>query len=346
MASRKKKEIEPTVQYCDEDLIPSFMNRERTRVLTPEICRPKDEGDCIYYWMQRDMRTEDNYALLFANHLAKEKNVALKVMYVLPPPMKSSATDEDDLPPKVCEMKMTERYGSFLLGGLKIVEQNLHEKNVNFEVLMPDDDGSVGETVSKHLIDNNAAATIVDMSPLRQFRQWMEVQTAPRLSSVNIPLFQCDAHNVVPVWYASPKREVGARTLRPKINKVLQDFMRHFPTFEGNGEMQVLTDIDWSKCEQHLDMDQDVKSVAHFQPGKEHAMNRFQDFISSQTEGLKNFDTLRNDPNFKNVCSNLRYVLSPGLLQFCFQPLCIDKCSFLSKPLGELWTCFLSTTCT
>lgn len=324
MASRKQKEVEPTVQYCDEDLIPSFMNRERTRVLTPEICRPKDDGDCIYYWMQRDMRTEDNYALLFANHLAKEKNVALKVMYVLPPPMKTSATDEDDLPPKVCEMKMTERYGSFLLGGLKIVEQNLHEKNVNFEVLMPDDDGKVGETVFKHLVDNNAAAAIVDMSPLRQFRQWMEVQTAPRLSNVNIPLFQCDAHNVVPVWYASPKREVGARTLRPKINKVLQDFMRHFPTFEGNGEMQVLTDIDWSKCEQHLDMDQDVKSVAHFQPGKEHAMNRFQDFISSQTEGLKNFDTLRNDPNFKNVCSNLRYVLSPGLPQKFLSSFSID----------------------
>ena len=32
------------------------------------------------------------------------------------------------------------------------------------------------------------------------------------------PVYEVDAHNIVPVWVASEKQEVGARTIRKKIN--------------------------------------------------------------------------------------------------------------------------------
>jgi deoxyribodipyrimidine photo-lyase len=32
-----------------------------------------------------------------------------------------------------------------------------------------------------------------------------------------VPFHEVDAHNVVPVWVASDKREYGARTIRPKV---------------------------------------------------------------------------------------------------------------------------------
>ena len=38
-----------------------------------------------------------------------------------------------------------------------------------------------------------------------------------------------DAHNVVPVWHASPKKEHAARTIRPKITKLLDEFLTDFP---------------------------------------------------------------------------------------------------------------------
>lgn len=46
---------------------------------------------------------------------------------------------------------------------------------------------------------------------------------------VSIILLQVDAHNIVPCWEASPKLEYGARTIRPKIHKVLQSFLTEFP---------------------------------------------------------------------------------------------------------------------
>jgi deoxyribodipyrimidine photo-lyase len=47
--------------------------------------------------------------------------------------------------------------------------------------------------------------------------------------AISVPFHEVDAHNVVPVWVASDKKEVGARTLRPKIHKHLPEFLREFP---------------------------------------------------------------------------------------------------------------------
>ena len=168
------------------------------------------------------MRTQDNWALLYAEYLAKERNVPLKVLYVLPPPVPSSdegsnsdsdsdGTDSDSnvqvhLPPKVCEMKMTERHGSFLLGGLKIVEEELHAKKVPFQILTPHEHSQVGQSVHDCVTSQDASVVICDMSPLRQYREWMETQASPLMIQSNLPLYQVDAHNVVPVWFASPKR--------------------------------------------------------------------------------------------------------------------------------------------
>ena len=49
-------------------------------------------------------------------------------------------------------------------------------------------------------------------------------QVAENIGSV--PFHEVDAHNVVPVWEASNKREYGARTIRTKIHKNLQEFFK------------------------------------------------------------------------------------------------------------------------
>ena len=42
---------------------------------------------------------------------------------------------------------------------------------------------------------------------------------------INIPFDEVDAHNVIPCWVASDKREYGARTIRSKIHKKLPEFL-------------------------------------------------------------------------------------------------------------------------
>lgn len=43
--------------------------------------------------------------------------------------------------------------------------------------------------------------------------------------ALTVPFHEVDAHNVVPCWVASDKRETGARTIRRKINDKLPVFL-------------------------------------------------------------------------------------------------------------------------
>ena len=112
---------------------------ERTRILTsidhpvvlPTIARAEEEQQkqdrCVVYWMQRDVRTIDNWALLFAAHLAQHLQIPLRVLYVLKPTPVASPDDNtsDTVPPDLLHLPITERYGTFLLGGLEQVYEQL-----------------------------------------------------------------------------------------------------------------------------------------------------------------------------------------------------------------------------
>jgi deoxyribodipyrimidine photo-lyase len=343
-AKRKTQDEYPPIPHCAEDLIPTWMGRERTKVITssdvvsPKVidgdCDGNQKNQCVYYWMQRDMRTADNWALLYAQWLAEEQGIPLRVLYVVPPPMPSI---DQIVPPKVCEMRMTERAGMFLLGGLKQVESELTKKNVPFDILTPASHEEVGQCVFDFTACSEVTASVVvcDMSPLRQYRQWIEHQASPLYTEAEIPLFQVDAHNVVPVWLASPKREVGARTLRPKINKLLPKFLTIFPDFFGNSYITkslCKKRNDWDEIEAHLCLDKNVSSVAWAKPGSSAAMDRFEEFTTSRSEGLKQFDTQRNDPNYSKVCSNLSPWVNYGHVSF--QRLALDIRALRKFPNG------------
>lgn len=111
--------------------------------------------------------------------------------------------------------------------------------------------------------------------------------------------------------------------------------MTHFPAFKGNGhitEKLAVQIVDWDDCEEYLDLDSTVKTVSWAQAGAENAMKRFQEFITSPIEGLKNFDTQRNDPNCRNVCSNLSPWVNYG--QVSFQRLALEVRALKKHPNG------------
>ncbi|EED91138.1 predicted protein [Thalassiosira pseudonana CCMP1335] len=264
--------------------------------------------------MLRDVRTVDNWALLFAQSLAVQQKVPLRVVYALPPPP---------------SMALTVRHGTFLLDGLKVVANELQEASVPFDILCPSSRSEVGKTIHTHCTDasHDALAVVCDMCPLRYPRQWTEEQAVPLLEGDDIPLYQVDTHNIVPVWIASPKREVGARTLRPKIHNVFGDYCCQFPKFQGNAHVKESGaegkgGLDWDDYESFLNMDHSVPHVGGMNAGHQVAMERFNNFCSSTQYGLKNFDSLRNDPNHQSVCSNLSPWINHGHVSF--QRLALD----------------------
>jgi deoxyribodipyrimidine photo-lyase len=289
--------------------------------------------------MNRDVRTVDNWALLFAQNLAVKYSVPLRVVYTLPPPPpekdeeENGGDDESAPPPDPTELPMTERHATFLLDGLQIVAKELSSCNVPFDILCPTSRDTVGSaihsycttTASSH--NNDALAVVTDFSPLRLPRTYTEDQAAPLLDASQIPLYQVDAHNIVPVWMASPKREVGARTLRPKINKVFGEYCTQFPEFTGNDNEgsdvgEVKNEIDWDVMRSYLRIDPSITHISSMTAGHTAAMERFHTFCTSKQHGLRNFDTLRNDPNFPEVCSNLSPWINYG--QVSFQRLALD----------------------
>jgi deoxyribodipyrimidine photo-lyase len=301
-----------SITHVPDDYLPPLFLKERTRVLTQDASL--EEGDCVWYWMQRDVRVADNSALLLAAHVASLKRVPLKVVYALvPPPVESSSsgTEHDDEIPPLVNLKSTMRYADFLLGGLECVHQELKAMNVPLHIVQSPSHETVGMTVAQHFGD--ASLVVADFGPLRHFREWMEVQTPRHYKGA---LWQVDAHNVVPVWQAAESRQVGARTLRPKLHKVLDKYLQEFPAVHVDPTIQAAIRVppfDRTQYLSYLQPDESVQPVAWAKPGTRAALNQFDAFVS---KGLKLYDTLRNDPTHPDVCSNLSPWINHGHVSF------------------------------
>lgn len=184
------------------------MNPERIRTLKPG----KAKKGPVAYWMSRDQRTRDNWALLFSQALAREGDVPLIVLFCL--------TDSF--------LGAGRRQYEFMLKGLQEVEEALTSKGIPFFFLRGAPEKVIPTFVKKY----GVSTLLTDFSPLRIKKEWVE-KTA---SKIDVPFYEVDAHNIVPCWLASPKQEYAARTFRPKIHALLPFFLEEFPKLEKQSE--------------------------------------------------------------------------------------------------------------
>jgi deoxyribodipyrimidine photo-lyase len=153
--------------------------------------------------MNRDQRADDNWALLYAQHLALERRQPLAVVFCLVPGFLGAQA----------------RHYAFMAEGLQETAGRLNKFGIPFLLL----EGDPPEEVPRLAGELGAGCIVTDFSPLRLMRQWREA-VANRA-----PLVEVDAHNVVPCWLASPKQEFGAYTLRPKLKRLLPSFLTPMP---------------------------------------------------------------------------------------------------------------------
>lgn len=194
----------------------------------------------------------------------------------------------------------TERHYSFMLSGLREVETRLRELHIPFEVVAGP---APWESVAHYAALHRAGAVVTCFGPLRVGRQWA-TKAAAALGPT--PLLQVDGHNIVPVWTASPKLEYAARTIRPKIERLLPQFLTEFPKVAAQDvdahTPQLPPPVDWAALDASLDIDRRVKAVAvdavYLGPGPAAALATLHGFIRTR---LALFASKRNDPVAKQI---------------------------------------------
>jgi deoxyribodipyrimidine photo-lyase len=260
------------------------MTERRARLLK-DGKRPRGP---VLYWMSREQRSEDNWALLHAQGLARESKAPLAVVFCLVPEF----------------LGATARHYGFMLRGLQEVEEALGRKDIPF-LLLP---GEPGEVLPPFIRKTRICALVTDFDPLRVKRRWKR-EVAEKIS---IPFHEVDAHNIVPCWNASPKQEYGARTIRPKIRRMLADYLHDFPRLKKHphpwsGRRRP---VDWERAVRTLTVDGSVPEVDWLRPGMRAGQRALRRFIEKK---LCSYDALRNDPTEEGQ-SNLSPYLHFGQL--------------------------------
>ena len=240
----------------------------------------------VIYWMSRDQRINDNWALLFAQQLALEKNRSLAVVF--------------NLLPKFLDATM--RQYDFMLNGLIEIQRVLKKFNIPFFLLT----GKPADEISKFVKEVKGSILVSDFDPLKIKRKWKNEVS----KKIDIPFYEVDAHNIVPCFYVSQKQEFGAYTIRPKIHKNLPGFLDDYPKLKKMKRSDNLSSdsIDWESVYNSLKVDEKVKPVNWLKPGEAAAHKTLKKFIE---KNLDNYDNLRNDPN-ANALSNLSPYLHFG----------------------------------
>jgi hypothetical protein len=71
----------------------------------------------------------------------------------------------------------------------------------------------------------DAGLLVTDFDPLRIKKRWKNEVGR----KIGIPIYEVDAHNIVPCRMVSHKPEYAARTFRPKLHKLLPGYLTEFP---------------------------------------------------------------------------------------------------------------------
>jgi deoxyribodipyrimidine photo-lyase len=242
------------------------VNPRRVRTLH----QAEEEKGPVVYWMSRDQRVSDNWALTYAQELADEHESALAVAFYLTPKF----------------LGATSRHYHFMLQGLKEVEKRLHDLNIPF-FLVP---GDPGHEIPDLLSEIEAGALVSDFSPLRQSREWKSAVA----NEISLPFYEVDAHNIIPCWLASPKQEWAAYSFRPKVHRLLFEFLEEFPAVHQNPfPPSGVVGNDWDALTRSIKADS-FPDLSWIKPGEGSASKHLQNFLEMK---LSRYDADRNDSN-------------------------------------------------
>ncbi|KAM0873511.1 hypothetical protein ACQ4PT_038020 [Festuca glaucescens] len=283
-------------------VVPAPVHPNRVRVLLQGQGPPAAGArpGLVVYWMLRDQRLADNWALLHAASLAAASVAPLAVAF--------------PLFPKPFLLSARRRQLGFLLRGLRRLAADATARRLPFFFL------TGGPTEIPALVRRlGASALVADFSPLRPVREALDAVVSELrhdAAAAGLTVYQVDAHNVVPVWAASGKLEYSARTFRGKMNKVLDEYLVEFPELPEvvPWDREQPEEIDWDVLIDTVCREaEDVPEIDWCEPGEAAAM----EMLLGSKDGflvkrIKSYDTDRNYPTKPKALSGLSPYLHFG----------------------------------
>ena len=232
------------------------------RITVRTSAAPDPEGKGVVYWMQRAQRALDNPALDTAAELGNELGKPV-VAFLAPAPFCPHANL---------------RHYSFLASGIPDIAVGLSRRNVGFVLRAYPD-----HSLIKFCEQVRPAIVIGDENPLREAERW-RVRASQQL---RVPLWTVDADVVVPSRLLG-KEHYGARTIRPRLQELLPQFL--------SPRSVVKARIPWKKpralqsLSTHDDhtvgwpLDRSISPVENWQGGTNPALSMLTDFAKEQAE--------------------------------------------------------------
>jgi deoxyribodipyrimidine photo-lyase len=252
--------------------------QERIRKLNDLPIR--NTGKYVLYRMRVNRRVESNHALAFAVALANRHGL-----------------------PVLCYDQLlanypyaSDRFHAFLMEGIPETKKRLEQRGIGYVFHLGRRRSDASE-FPRYTAD--AAAIVTDDWPL-----YTSQPCTP-----DAACFAVDSSCIVPM-NCLEKREYAARTIRPKIHRLLEEYLKPVPRWKVMhrypGSLQPLPDLDPSTCE----IDHSVPPSIEFRGGRREAERRLRLFL---THNLRRYAKDKNEPS-AHATSDLSPYLHFGYL--------------------------------
>lgn len=255
---------------------------------------PDRDGDCVVYWMQGAQRTHHNHTLEYAVLESNRLEVPLLVFFNI-------VDDYADA---------NLRHYHFMIEGLLEVKKSLEEREIPFFLIR----GNIVENVAG--ISQDASLLVTD----KGYMKWQKHIRSQIAEAVLCPFKEVETNLVVPIELVSDKEEYAARTIRPKITRLLDDFLYDYEPAHYHQESTLPNkiidfirgrSIEGSSPEEicrKLTLAREINPSRYFKGGTSEALRRLDDFID---EALVDYERDSSDPS-KDCVSRLSPYLHFG----------------------------------
>jgi deoxyribodipyrimidine photo-lyase len=267
------------------------------RVRRMNGARVREGAGFVLYWMQMYRRAEDNAALEFATLQANELGLPCVVYEALRP--------DDPF--------ASDRFHTFVLEGARDVARGLEERGLLHAFFLPKT--RVEAKGVLHKLTARAALVVTDDFPSFIVPQ----QVAALAQRATCPVYAVDDNIIAPLSLF-PKDELGARTLRPKITRVLGEWLKPLEEARPAKSPPRALDLpfdplklgasDIASLVAACDIDHTVPAVAELPGGTTAGLARAQRFVPQR---LSSYGEDKNDPS-RDGSSGLSPYLRFGML--------------------------------
>jgi deoxyribodipyrimidine photo-lyase len=238
---------------------------QRVRKINDAGVRPG--GRYVLYWLRYNRRAEANHALAFAAQLANRLELPLLVFETLP-----SGGKYD-----------TARRHTFVLEGVAELARDLRKRGIGYVFRLP-----AGRQDELRVLDEvvaDAAAVVTDDYPASIDRHFEN----PEPDRIPIQCFAVDSSCVVP-GSVIPVRCTGAYSIRPKIHKVWNAYLKPAPEVR----VAVRFPSDEFEVVPKSDVDPRVPPSETFHGGRGQAECALARFLETR---LHRYEAQRNEPS-------------------------------------------------